>query len=80
MDKTVAKAYDALVPADQLVVDAVIATLYTKDRQITDLVKHISKELDKEIDIFEGVQNNNGPAPPASERPDPPPAPPEPPK
>ena len=47
MNKTVTKAYELLVPNDQLVIDAMIASLVQKDKQIRDLVAHISKQLDE---------------------------------
>ena len=46
MDAEVAKAYDDLVPADQLVVDAMIIVLTKKDREIQELVASILRQLD----------------------------------
>ena len=46
MDSIVIRAYDDLVPADQLVVDAMIVTLTKKDKQIKELVADIHKWLD----------------------------------
>jgi len=48
VDKEIIKAYDSLVPADQLVIDAMIVALYKKDKQIRDLVSHVHKKLDEE--------------------------------
>ena len=47
MDKRVLQAYEMLVPADQLVVDAMIASLFKKDEQIGDMVKELHKRLDE---------------------------------
>jgi len=38
MDENIRKAYEKLVPADQLVIDAMIVALSTKDTQIRNLV------------------------------------------
>ncbi len=43
MDREVQKAYDLLVPGDQLVVDAMIATLVKKDREIAELIESVRK-------------------------------------
>jgi len=48
MDERVREGYDLLVPADQLVIDAMIGTLLQKDRTISDLVADVHKRLDKE--------------------------------
>lgn len=49
MKKEVQEAYDRLVPGDQLVVDAMIITLYQKDKQIRDCVKEVQKFLDGRV-------------------------------
>lgn len=48
MDKKILIAYELLVPTDQLVVDAIIVTLAKKDKQISDLVYHVDKTLEKD--------------------------------
>jgi hypothetical protein len=45
MDENVRKAYDKLVPVDQLVIDAMIVALSTKDIQIRGLVKAFQEQL-----------------------------------
>ena len=40
------KAYDTLVPVDQLVIDAVVSALCKKDREIRNCVVEINKLLD----------------------------------
>lgn len=47
MNAEAIKAYDSLVPADQLVIDAMIVTLYKKDKQIRELVSEICKDLEE---------------------------------
>ncbi len=47
MNSEVAEAYDKLVPADQTVVDIVIATLVKKDKQIKILGDGISILIEK---------------------------------
>lgn len=47
MNPEVLKAYESLVPNDQLIIDAIIASLYRKDKQIRDLVKHIQNSIDE---------------------------------
>ena len=46
MDSDVQKAYDYLVPADQLVVDAMIVTLYQKDMRIRELAEDVLKHME----------------------------------
>ncbi len=41
------RAYKDLVPNDQLIVDAMVVALSQKDKQIRDLVQHVTQELDK---------------------------------
>lgn len=41
MNAQVLQAYEALVPADQLVIDAAIITLYKKDVEIRKLVQDV---------------------------------------
>ena len=50
MNAVVIIAYDSLVPTDQLIIDAMIATIAGKDRQIKHLTKHIGDSLDKDKD------------------------------
>lgn len=47
MNNVVLKSYEALVPADQMVVDTLILTLTQKDKQIAELVVYVQKHLDK---------------------------------
>lgn len=48
MDKKILTAYSKLVPKDQLVIDAMIISLYQKDKQINALVEEQMKLLSKE--------------------------------
>ncbi len=48
MDKDVSKAYDELVPQDQLVIDAMIVTLYKKDQEIRNLVAGLLRRVEQE--------------------------------
>lgn len=48
MDVEVLNAYNRLVPTDQLVIDAMIAALTSKDRQIANMVKEIHRRLDED--------------------------------
>ena len=45
MDADIKSAYESLVPADQLVVDAMIVTLYKKDKQIRDVTSEVIKYI-----------------------------------
>lgn len=45
MDDEVRKAYDHLVPADQLVIDAMIVALYKKDKQIAECVRAVNEMM-----------------------------------
>lgn len=45
MDAEVLKAYDSLVPADQLVIVAVIISLSKKDKEIHNLATAVSEGL-----------------------------------
>jgi len=56
MDSKVHQAYKSLAPADQLVVDAMIVALYQKDKQIRDLVKHVTARLDKAAKTAKGEE------------------------
>lgn len=48
MHKKIQEAYDELVPRDQLVVDAIIATLLGKDKEIASLMTEMKKWLEDE--------------------------------
>jgi len=50
MSPQIRKAYESLVPADQLIVDAVIITMAKKDREIRDLVTEVHKFLNGDND------------------------------
>ena len=50
MNSDIQKAYESLVPADQLVIDAMIVSLYKKDKQILDLVTEVQKFLIRQPD------------------------------
>lgn len=45
MDNDIQTAYESLVPADQLVIDAMIVSLYKKDKQIRDMTTEVMKFL-----------------------------------
>jgi hypothetical protein len=45
MDTRTIKAYDELVPAEQLVVDAMIHALYSKEIKLRNVVKEVEKYL-----------------------------------
>lgn len=47
VNKDIQKAYDALVPADQLVVDAMIVALYQKDKELRNVTQEVMKLLDQ---------------------------------
>ena len=46
MEDNVGKAYESLVPKDQLVIDAMIIALYQKDLEIRKLYKGVMEQLD----------------------------------
>lgn len=48
MDKKILTAYRKLVPKDQLIINAMIISLYQKDKQISALVEEHKKLLTKE--------------------------------
>lgn len=45
MDKKILEAYEYLVPVDQLVIDAMVISLFKKDKQIGELVKELTSSL-----------------------------------
>jgi hypothetical protein len=47
MNPKIIKAYDSLVPIDQIVIDSMIATLVGKDKQIKDMATGIHELLDR---------------------------------
>jgi hypothetical protein len=55
MDQKVVAAYDSLVPADQLIIDAMISTLYAKDLEIRKMAVGVKEMMEKE------QQNDVGP-------------------
>lgn len=48
MDAEVLKSYEYLTPADRLVIDAMIISLYKKDVNIRHLVKEVMDSLEKD--------------------------------
>ena len=48
MNEEILKAYKSLVPADQLVIDAMIVALFKKDKQIRDVTSEVHKYLTKQ--------------------------------
>lgn len=47
MNETVRKSYDQLVPSDQLIIDAMIASLLSKDRQLRSVLQEVKLILDQ---------------------------------
>ncbi len=46
MDGQLQKAFDTLVPKDQLIVGAMIIALTTKDQEIAELTEHVRRQLE----------------------------------
>lgn len=51
MDKQVIRAYDKLVPADQLIIDAMIAALSVKDREVSSLTKELIRLVNEKEEL-----------------------------
>lgn len=48
MNKEIQKAYDTLVPSDQLVIDALILMLVAKDNRIQETLQQVSEFLNRQ--------------------------------